>query len=108
MPTKELSHTSPKSRIDSAFKALSSAQRREILHILSDSAPEPGKSCCAQDEVCGCKLSDRLGLTESTISHHMSVLREAGLVSARKDGVWVYYSVRRDMLREVTEELSRL
>jgi ArsR family transcriptional regulator, arsenate/arsenite/antimonite-responsive transcriptional repressor len=108
MPTRELSRTGSMTRIDTAFKALASAHRREILHILSDSAPEPGKTCCAQDEVCGCKLSDRLGLAESTISHHMSVLREAGLVTARRDGVWVYYSVRRDRLREVSEELSRL
>lgn len=108
MPTKNLPRTSRKSRIDSVFKALASAQRREILQILSDATPEPGKTCCAQDEVCGCKLSDRLGLAESTISHHMSVLRNAGLVTARRDGVWVYYSVRRDTLREVMGELSRL
>lgn len=108
MPTRDVPRTRLKSRIDGAFKALASAQRREILHILSDATPEPGKTCCAQDEVCGCKLSDRLGLAESTISHHTSVLRQAGLVTARRDGVWVYYSVRRDALREVMEELSRL
>lgn len=108
MPTRDVPRTRLKSRIDGAFKALASAQRREILRILSDATPEPGKTCCAQDEVCGCKLSDRLGLAESTISHHTSVLRQAGLVTARRDGVWVYYSVRRDALREVMEELSRL
>ena len=108
MPTKDLPRITLKSRIDSAFKALASAQRREILQILSDATPEPGKTCCARDEICGCKLSDRLGLAESTISHHMSVLRDAGLVTARRDGVWVYYSVRRDTLRDVMEEISRL
>jgi ArsR family transcriptional regulator, arsenate/arsenite/antimonite-responsive transcriptional repressor len=108
MPVTSPTKTTKAGRLDAAFKALASSQRREILRILSDSTPEPGKTCCAEDELCGCKLSERLGLAESTISHHMSVLREAGLVTARKDGVWVYYSVRRDVLRSVTEELSRL
>ncbi|MCE5190612.1 MAG: metalloregulator ArsR/SmtB family transcription factor [Actinomycetia bacterium] len=97
-----------KAQLDAAFKALASGQRREILRILGEVIPAPGKTCCAADEVCGCKLSDRLGLAASTISHHMAILREAGLVTARKDGVWVYYSVRRDVLRDVMAELSRL
>jgi DNA-binding transcriptional ArsR family regulator len=94
-------------RLDAAFKALASAQRREILRILSDSTPEPGKTCCAKDELCGCKLSERLGLAESTISHHMSVMREAGLVTARKDGVWTYYRLRRDALAAAADALRR-
>lgn len=96
------------STIDAAFKALASAPRREILRILGESTPEAGKTCCAPDEVCGCKLSERLGLAASTVSHHMTVLRDAGLVDARKDGWWVYYTLRRDALAAVKDELSRL
>ncbi len=95
-------------RIDAAFKALASAQRREILRILGESTPEPGKTCCAASELCGCKLSERLDLSASTISHHMSVLRDAGLVDARKDGWWVYYTLRRDALHAIEEELGKL
>ena len=95
-------------RIDAAFKALASAPRREILRILSESTPDAGKTCCAPDEVCGCKLSERLGLAASTISHHMNVLRDAGLVDARKDGWWVYYTLRRDTLAAVKAELGDL
>jgi ArsR family transcriptional regulator len=103
-----LRNRSGKASFDAAFKALASDQRREILRILGDATPEPGKTCCAADEVCACKLSDRLGLAASTISHHMAILRDAGLVTARKDGAWVYYSVRRDALRDVMAEISRL
>jgi len=95
-------------RIEGAFKALASAQRREILRILGESTPDPGKSCCGPDEVCACKLSERLELAASTISHHMGVLRRAGLVDARRDGSWVYYTLRRDALRSVKDELDRL
>jgi ArsR family transcriptional regulator len=95
-------------RLDQVFRALASEHRREILRILSDTTPEPGKTCCAADEVCGCRLSDRLGLAPSTISHHMSVLRAAGLVDARNDGSWTYYTLRRDVLGAAAEQLAGL
>jgi len=94
--------------IDDVFKALASEQRREILRILGEATPDPGKTCCAPDEVCGCKLSDRLGIVPSTISHHMSVLLGAGLVTARRDGKWIYYSLRREALDAAASELRRL
>ena len=97
-----------RTRTDEVFKALASEHRRRILRILGDSARGTGKTCCREDEVCGCKLSDRLGLAASTISHHMSVLRGAGLVDARKDGVWTYYSLRRDVLGEAAAELAKM
>lgn len=95
-------------RLDQVFRALASEHRREILRILSETTPEPGKTCCAADEVCGCRLSDRLGLAPSTISHHMSVLRAAGLVDARNDGSWTYYTLRRDVLAAAAEQLAGL
>jgi ArsR family transcriptional regulator, arsenate/arsenite/antimonite-responsive transcriptional repressor len=95
--------TTPK--LDDVFKALASAHRREILKVLSASTPEAGKTCCSADEVCACKISGHLGLSASTVSHHMSVLRDAGLVDARKDGVWTYYTLRRDVLGQVAEEI---
>ena len=94
-------------QLDAVFKALASAHRRAILEMLSRSDAESGKTCCASDEVCACKISDRLGLSVSTTSHHMSVLRESGLVSGRKDGVWTYYTLRRDVLEAAAEQLRR-
>jgi ArsR family transcriptional regulator, arsenate/arsenite/antimonite-responsive transcriptional repressor len=101
-------HRQNRAVLDEVFKALASAQRREILRILGEVTPDPGKTCCGPDEICGCKLSDRLGLVPSTISHHMTVLRRAGLVTGRRDGQWIYYSVCRDVLDRAAEELRRL
>ncbi len=95
-------------RLDAALKALASAQRREIVRFLLQRASEEGKTCCATDEVCACKLSEHLGLAASTVSHHMSALKDAGLVSARKDGTWVYYTVRRDVLAAVAAAIEGL
>jgi ArsR family transcriptional regulator len=58
--------------------------------------------------VCACTISERLGLAASTISHHMALLREAGLVHARKQGTWVYYSLDRARLREVARAIAEL
>lgn len=92
-------------QVDAAFKALASEPRREILRMLASCCSTRGSSCEAAGEVCACKISDRLGLAPSTISHHMAALRDAGLVTARKDGTWVHYSLRRDVMREIAAEL---
>ena len=44
-------------------------------------------------ELCVCELCDALGVTQSTLSTHLQVIRSAGLVSARKDGKWMYYAI---------------
>ena len=51
------------------------------------------------DEVCTCDLAPAVGLTEATVSHHLSVLRRAGLITAgERRGMNVYYRARRDSL----------
>ena len=97
-----------KADLDAVFKALASSHRREILGMLSAADSESAKTCCAADEVCACKISDRLGLSPSTTSHHMSVLRDAGLVTGRKDGTWTYYTLRRDALAAAADVLVHL
>ena len=95
-------------QLDAALKALASAQRREILRMLTTGVAGSGKTCCAPEEVCACKFSEHLSLAASTISHHMAILRDAGLVSARKDGTWVYYTIRYDVLEEVAAAVRLL
>lgn len=90
-------------QVDAVLKALASEQRREILRLLADCASSG--ACDASAEVCACKISEHLALAPSTISHHMAVLRGAGLVTARKEGTWVHYGLRREVLREVASEL---
>ncbi|MDO8916213.1 MAG: metalloregulator ArsR/SmtB family transcription factor [Coriobacteriia bacterium] len=93
-------------QFDLVFKALASQQRREILRVLGAGDPSTDHSCCVKDDVCACHLSDRLGLAASTISHHMTILRNAGLVTARKEGLWVHYGLRRDVLAQAATDLG--
>lgn len=44
-------------------------------------------------ELCVCELCDGLGVTQSTLSTHLQIIRKAGLVSARKQGKWMYYAI---------------
>jgi DNA-binding transcriptional ArsR family regulator len=60
-------------------KALSDENRVRILMFLRDG------------ELCVCQIIEMLGLAPSTISEHMAVLHRAGLVSARKEGRWIFY-----------------
>lgn len=54
---------------------------------------------------CGCDMEDPLGLSQPTISHHLKVLREAGVIEGEKRGRWVYYRVVPDRLYEIAESL---
>jgi len=54
-------------------------------------------------EACVCELTEPLGLTQPTISHHLKILREAGLVTGERRGTWVYYALDRSTLRLLVE-----
>ena len=58
------------------------------------------------DELCVCDLTDAFDLSQPTISHHLRVLREAGLVEARKQGTWAYYRLDRSAVGELALALS--
>ncbi len=67
---------------------------REFLNIagaLSDPNRLRLLLSLSKNELCVCSLVDFIGLADSTVSKHMSILREAGLVESRKCGRWVYY-----------------
>lgn len=49
-------------------------------------------------EVCVCELSDAMELGQSTLSNHLQVIRQAGLVTTRKAGKWIYYALEPDQL----------
>lgn len=53
-----------------------------------------------QGELCVCQIIELLGLAPSTISKHMSILKQAGLVDSRKDSRWVYYRLAEDTSRD--------
>jgi ArsR family transcriptional regulator len=99
-------HAEAANELDEVLVALASSTRRSIVRVLSEAPADRG--CPGRNEVCACKFAERLGLAPSTVSHHMGVLVRAGLVSARKDGLWVHYSLDRGVLAEVAEELKSL
>ena len=77
------------------FKAFCDENRLRILEILRTG------------EKCACKLLDDLQITQSTLSHHMKILCDSGIVQGRKDGKWVYYSIDpkgADRARELLEQ----
>ncbi len=56
--------------------------------------------------VCSCDLTEPLDRSQPTISHHLRVLREAGLVESRRDGTWIWYSATPEVFAVVTNYLS--
>ncbi len=62
----------------------------------------------ANSPVCVCDFTADLELTQPTISHHMAKLKEAGLVESEKDGIWIYYRLRRDLAPATRRLLGQL
>jgi ArsR family transcriptional regulator, arsenate/arsenite/antimonite-responsive transcriptional repressor len=77
-------------RLASTFKALADPTRVSIVNRLA----------CA-DECCVCDLTEAFDLSQPTVSHHLRILRDAGLVEAERRGTWAYY-------RLVPEAIGRL
>jgi ArsR family transcriptional regulator, arsenate/arsenite/antimonite-responsive transcriptional repressor len=95
-------------RVDAVFRALASPPRREILRLLASGECAEDDRCCGVGAVCACVFSDRLGIGAPTVSHHMKTLLEAGLITAEKRGLWVYYRLRPEGFEPITRELSLL
>ena len=77
------------------FKALSDENRLQILCQLS------------RTEKCACVLLDTLNISQPTLSHHMRILVDAGLVVGRKEGKWMHYSLSKDARERVQELLHK-
>lgn len=56
--------------------------------------------------ICSCDLTEPLDRSQPTVSHHLKVLREAGLVTSRREGTWVWYSVVEESLDNVRRFLA--
>ena len=61
-----------------------------------------------QGRRCVCDLTETMDAAQSRLSFHLKTLRDAGLVSDRREGRWVYYEIRPDALEEVTAALAAL
>ncbi|MGQ9629667.1 MAG: ArsR/SmtB family transcription factor [bacterium] len=80
------------------FKALSDPLRLKILKLL----PKMGEK---EKEICVCELASKLGISQPNVSHHLGILKSAGLVRCEKSGGFSYYIVD---LEKAQEALNRL
>jgi ArsR family transcriptional regulator len=76
------------------FKALADPVRLRLLSLIA---------AHSDGEMCVCDLADGFELTQPTISHHLKVLREAGLITSRRRATWVYYRTVPRALTSVAE-----
>lgn len=81
-----------------AFKALADPVRLQLLNLIATA--DTG-------EACACDLVEPVGKSQPTVSHHLKVLREAGLIEGEKRGTWVWYSVVPSRLDELQRVLGR-
>jgi ArsR family transcriptional regulator len=79
-------------RVAPLLKALAEPVRLRLLSLVASHADE---------EACVCDLTEAFDLTQPTISHHLKVLHELGLLDRSKRGVWVYYKVRTQALADL-------
>jgi ArsR family transcriptional regulator len=87
--------TLPVARSAELFHALSDEARLEIIGILLDG------------EHCVCDLMTHIDAAQSRLSYHLKVLKDAGLVTDRREGRWSYYTLQRDAFLEAEELLAR-
>jgi ArsR family transcriptional regulator len=78
------------------FKALAHPLRLKIIKKLSDG------------ELCVCKLNEDVDFSQSNLSQHLKILKEAGILNSRKVGMWMYYSIASGKVLEVISMVEEL
>jgi ArsR family transcriptional regulator len=84
-------------RLAGIFKALADPARLRVLSLI---AAQPGA------EACVCELTEPLGLSQPTVSHHLKILTEAGVLAREKRGVWAYYQLEPGALPALAQILG--
>lgn len=72
-------------------RALADPIRSRMIELLGD------------EDLCGCHFVEELGISNSLVSHHLKVLREAGLVSTTRERYWTYYRLEAEGLRALAD-----
>ena len=90
------------------LKALADPTRLRILELLKSK----GRSCCdliarSEPGLCACDIESAVGLSQAAVSHHMGLLRRAGLVHAEKRGRWMYYSRNEAAIAGLADMIAR-
>ncbi len=84
-------------RLAGALKAIADPARLRLLSLIQ---AQPGH------EACVCHLTEPLGLSQPTVSHHLKVLHEAGLLARARRGAWVYYRLLPERLQPLRDALG--
>ena len=84
-------------QLASIFRVLGEPARLQILSLI---AAQPSQ------EVCACELVETLGLAQPTVSHHLKVLYEAGLLTKERRSTWIYYRILPEKLSVLRDALS--
>ncbi len=79
------------------FKALADPARLRLLSLI---AAQPDQ------EACNCELIEPLGLSQPTVSHHLKVLHDAGLLARERRGQWIYYRIVPEQMAAVRSALA--
>ena len=80
-----------------AFKAIADPTRLRLLSMIAS---------CEAREMCVCDMTAPLGLSQPTVSHHLKVLTDAGILSRAKRGTWAYFRIEPDALRVLRDALA--
>ena len=79
------------------LKAVSDPTRLQLLSIIGSSP---------SNEACVCDLTDPIGLSQPTISHHLKVLTEAGILTREQRGTWAWFRLNKDRLQQIANALT--
>ena len=82
-------------RLADSFKALGEPNRLRLLNLLAENG-----------EMCVCDFPDQLGISQPTVSHHLKVLTEAGLLIREKRGKWAFYDLAPDSITRLAAVLA--
>ena len=78
------------------MKALGDESRVKIFHMLADG------------ELCACKVLEEFEITQPTLSYHMKILCDCGLVNGRRDGIWMKYTINREVYDQLKDFLNQI
>ena len=75
------------------LKSLADPTRLKIIYLLKNG------------ELCVCQILEAIDKTQSTISHHLNIMKKEGVLSARKEGKWIYYKLANENIIDSLEEI---
>jgi ArsR family transcriptional regulator len=81
-------------------------RRADVLKALAEPARWRIVEALVCEELCVCHLTESLGMAQPTVSHHLKVLRDAGIVESERHRQWIYYRLRPEVLADLATELA--